>query len=140
MVLIGRLRSVVVAVAGALVAVGVVVLMVVLVEARPAEATFPGQNGKIAYTRYSPLDNDIYTINPDGGGEFQLTNNDTGEFSPDFSPDGKKIAYERFDGDKFSRGEWEIYTINVGGGGRFNVTNNDGEYSSEHNPSWGSRP
>jgi len=34
------------AVAGALVAVGLLVLMLVMVEARPAGATFPGKNGK----------------------------------------------------------------------------------------------
>ena len=38
--------------AGTLVAVGLVVLiMLVVVEARPAEATFPGKPGKIVYSR-----------------------------------------------------------------------------------------
>jgi hypothetical protein len=46
---ISRLEALVVA-AGALVAVGLLVLMMVLVEAQPAEATFPGQNGRMLIT------------------------------------------------------------------------------------------
>jgi hypothetical protein len=47
------------AAAGALVAVGLMVLMLV-VEVRPAEATFPGQNGRIAYSGFEgPGDREI---------------------------------------------------------------------------------
>jgi hypothetical protein len=56
------------AVAGALVAVGLVVLIMVVVEAHPAEATFPGKPGKIAYEGYDGQDWEIYSINPNGGG------------------------------------------------------------------------
>ncbi len=41
-----------VATGAALVAVGMLVLMVVVVEAGPAGATFPGKPGKIAYFYY----------------------------------------------------------------------------------------
>jgi hypothetical protein len=54
-----------VAAAGTLVAVGLVVLIMVVIEARPAEATFPGKNGRIAFVRDGVLDTHIYTINPD---------------------------------------------------------------------------
>ena len=54
--------------AGTLVAVGLVALiMLMVVEARPAEATFPGKPGKIAYSGSDGNDTEIYTINPDGG-------------------------------------------------------------------------
>lgn len=49
--------------AGALVAVGLL-MMVMVVQPRPAGATFPGPNGKIAYTVLN--DSGIYTINPGG--------------------------------------------------------------------------
>jgi hypothetical protein len=50
------------AVAGAaLVAVGLLVLMLV-VEVSPAEATLPGKNGKIAYLGFDGNDPEIYTI------------------------------------------------------------------------------
>jgi hypothetical protein len=48
-----------------------------------AEATFPGQNGKIAYSSPQSYvsgasDREIYTINPDGGGKFQVTHKTVG--------------------------------------------------------------
>src|SRR5215204_1457958 len=83
------------AVVGLLAAVGLLVLMVV--EAQPAEAIFPGKNGKIAYvTLTAPRGEEIYTINPDGSGKFRVTNTkNTDEERPGYSPDGKKIAYVR---------------------------------------------
>jgi hypothetical protein len=56
--------------------------------AAPALATFPGTNGKLAVS--DPSDR-IYSINPDGSGKTFLT---TG-FSPDWSPDGSKLAFTR---------------------------------------------
>ena len=54
----------------ALVGVGLLVLMLV-VQARPAGATFPGPNGKIAYAAddggSGGIDSDIYAIDPTGG-------------------------------------------------------------------------
>jgi hypothetical protein len=40
----------------------------VLNAGKPAEATFPGTNGRIAYANYDGTDYEIYTINPVGGG------------------------------------------------------------------------
>jgi TolB protein len=80
-----------------------------------AEATFPGKNGRIAYTDWdSGKDYEIYTINPDGSGKRQLTHNNTDDLDPSYSPDGKNIVYAGQDGPK---GDLEIYTINARGGG-----------------------
>src|SRR5918997_1036351 len=111
---------------GALVAVGLLVLMLVVVQPRPAGATFPGPNGKIAYAADDGevpggIDSEIYTIDPTGGMPFQVTDNDTEEGSPDYSPAGTKIAYLFFN----DTATTEIYTINVGGGGKSRVTNDD---------------
>jgi Tol biopolymer transport system component len=101
--------------AGTLVAVGLVVLiMLVVVEARPAEATFPGKNGRIAYDANGV----IYTVHPDGSGKTRVTNPTTG--SPDYSPNGKKITYT-----SYAQIDAEIYTINVDGTGKFRLTNNN---------------
>jgi Tol biopolymer transport system component len=98
--------------------VGSLVVMLMVVEARPAEATFPGPNGKIAY---SVLNSGIYTINPGGGGKSKVTDTlMSGDAKPSYSPNGKRIAYSDYDGNDF-----EIYTINVGGGGKSQVTNNN---------------
>jgi Tol biopolymer transport system component len=99
---------------------------VVLVASEKAEATFPGKNGRIAYASYdAPFpkgDPEIYTINPDGSGKRQLTNNNTDDLDPSYSPDGKKIVYAGQDGPK---GDLEIYTINASGGDKFQLTHND---------------
>src|ERR687898_756737 len=94
--------------AGTLVAVGLVVLLMVVVEARPAEATFPGKTGKIAYDADDGQDYEIYTINSGGGSKLQLTDNATGNLEPNYSPSGKKIVYTGYDGT-----DTEIYKINA---------------------------
>ena len=107
------------AVAGMLAAVGSLMLMLVVVDARRAEATFPGLPGNIAYTGFDGTDKEIYTITP-GGTPFQLTNNNTLDDNPSYSPDGTKIAYTGFDGT-----DTEIYTVNASGGTASKVTDND---------------
>jgi hypothetical protein len=62
----------------------VVLIMLVVVDARPAEATFPGKAGKIAYEgKDGPNgDNEIYTIKAGGGGRFNVTDNSTNDDTP----------------------------------------------------------
>jgi TolB protein len=79
---------------------------------KPAEATFPGKNGKIA----SQGNGVIYAINPNGGGKTEVTEGR----DPSYSSDGEKIAYSAFDGN-----DSEIYTIKATGGKPFQVTDND---------------
>jgi Tol biopolymer transport system component len=98
----------------------------------PAEATFAGQNGNIAYMGGDGNDDEIYTTSPAGGPPFQVTNNVRHDFFPSYSPDGKKIAYTGFDGT-----DDEIYAINATGGPPIEVTYND---MNDETPMWGSRP
>src|SRR2546428_112063 len=63
--------------------------------ATPAQATFPGTNGRIAFSTDNGDDPQIFTVNPDGSGETQLTFDDSGHSSaPEWSPDGTKIAFD----------------------------------------------
>ncbi len=70
------------------------------VTARIAHATAPGENGRIAFRRYF---NDahsrgaIFTIRPDGTGVVQVTHRgrDVLDTEPDWSPDGRWIAFAR---------------------------------------------
>src|SRR5215212_10007506 len=107
--------------AGTLVAVGLVVLIMMVVEASPAEATFPANPGKIAYSGHHGQDFEIYTINSGGGATFNVTDNSTDEYYSSYSPSGKKIAYSGQDG---PNGDYEIYTINPGGGSKVQLTDN----------------
>src|SRR5215217_435559 len=63
------------ATAGTLVAVGLLMLMMLVVEVRPAEATFPGKP------------------NVGGGSGFNVTDNTTNDYTPSYSPNGQEIVY-----------------------------------------------
>ncbi len=93
-----------VAAAGLLAAVG---LFVVVLYAQPAEANFPGKPGKIAYAGLDAPNGDyeIYTINANGGGKKQLTDNSLDDRYPAYSPSGKKIVYS---GRDTPNGDYEI--------------------------------
>jgi Tol biopolymer transport system component len=80
-------------------AAGILVL-ITLVE--PAEAAFPGSNGKIAFisdrTTGTGVNNpegdyEIFAMNPDGTGLEQLTSNTAADFAPAWSADGRKLAW-----------------------------------------------
>jgi Tol biopolymer transport system component len=93
--------------------------VVVLVGAAPADATFPGTNGKIAFTG-----NGLYVMNPDGSGQTPLV---PGE-SPAWSPDGKKIAFTRSQGSNI-----DLFTMNADGSGQTDLTSLSGR---AYEPAW----
>jgi dipeptidyl aminopeptidase/acylaminoacyl peptidase len=69
---------------------------ITVLPAPPAQAAYPGRDGKIAYVITSPSgsSHDIWTVNPDGTGNRRITNNGK-SWHPRWSPDGKLIAFER---------------------------------------------
>ena len=88
--------------------------------ARGATVELPG--GRIAFRRYldeAHTHGAIFTINPDGSDEKQLTQPPVGygDDNPDWSPDGKRIAFERC-----AEGEpCQVFTVAADGGGPHKV-------------------
>jgi hypothetical protein len=74
---------------------GAAVLIVVslLAPAATADASFPGQNGKIAFASNRDGNWEIYSMNSDGTGQTNLTNNSASDTDPAWSRDGTKIAF-----------------------------------------------
>jgi TolB protein len=97
--------------------------------AAPARASFPGANGKLAFTSDpSGLDLEVYAMNADGSGQTDLSNNPDSDSTPTWSPDGQRIAFgtDRDVND-------EIYVINADGTNPTDLTNNA---ASDTSPAW----
>jgi hypothetical protein len=104
-------------------------LVALLIPAAPADAAFPGANGKIAFQ----FANHIWVINPDGTGRTQITTaNDlnglpTHDAGPRWSPDGSKITFTRGCSDEEAcGGRADVFVINADGTGETNLTNSFG--------------
>ncbi len=94
----------------------------------PADAAFPGVNGKIAFTSDRDGNTEIYVMNADGTGVTRLTNNALADDEPAWSPDGTRIAFR-----SQRDGNTEIYAMNADGTGQTNLTNNAAE---DWSPAW----
>jgi uncharacterized repeat protein (TIGR01451 family) len=105
------------------------VLTVMLGAGAPAEAAFPGNNGKIAYAAYDAVSYNIWVMNADGSNRTYLTSSTDWEKDPAFSPDGSRIAY--------TRGEFtnldDIWVMNANGTGQTNLTPGPGQ---DENAAW----
>jgi Tol biopolymer transport system component len=100
--------------------------LLALVGTKPAEAAFPGGNGKIVFfsdriTTDNPEgDNEVFTMNPDGTGISQLTKNSASDGWPAWSADGTQIAFVT-DRDG---GNFEVYKMAADGSNPVNLTKN----------------
>jgi hypothetical protein len=89
-----------------------------------AHSTVPGENGRIVFRQYFNRLHHwgaLFSINPDGTGERQITHPAKGvlDTEPDVSPDGHWIVYERW---WRSRGQGIIFRIRMNGRHRKNLT------------------
>jgi len=101
--------------------------------ATPAGATYPGDNGRIAFESSRGLgsDMDIWTVRPDGSGLLQLTANFDEDRDPAWSSDGETIA---FASNRGPGSDYDIYTMPGDGSGSPVQLNNDP--GDQRNPTW----
>jgi len=83
-------------------AAGLAIVLGSFVLAAGAPATQPGVNGKLAFRRLFNRDHTwgaLFTANPDGSGTRQITHpaKFVSDVKPDWSPDGRQIAFQRSD-------------------------------------------
>ena len=117
------------AVAGALALAACLVALMSSQEA--AEAAFPRENGRIAFTA-SPFGAgpwEIYTMLPDGFDRRQITFGTANAWEPDWSPDGTKIAFWSPHQESTA-----IFTMNPDGSGLKQITPTD--EISGYDPAW----
>jgi Tol biopolymer transport system component len=97
----------------------------------PAWATFPGPNGRIAFATDATRELDIFTMDFNGLGVFNVTGDPSAPgfaIEPDYSPDGTKIAFR---GGRVAGAE--IYTANADGTGLTQLTSNA---FKDYTPAW----
>jgi Tol biopolymer transport system component len=97
---------------------------------RSAFATFPGTNGKIAFTSNRDGNFEIYVMNADGSNQQRITFDSSRESDPSWSPDGTKIA---FVSDRYGSNQWDILVMNADGSNQQRLTNIN---SDDISPSW----
>jgi Tol biopolymer transport system component len=107
------------------------------------DPTWSPDGERIAFWRVDPefVDDGIYVMNADGTEQRNLTPRTSGEpgppdaardSTPAWSPDGRKIAFERSSDDL----QTDIYVMNADGTAQRNVTMTPGEAVNEFEPVW----
>ena len=84
--------------------------VVMLLAAGSTWATFPGENGRIAWVTDIDGNWEIHSIEPDGSGRTNLTNHPATDEDPAWSADGSRIA---FSSDR--SGKHELYVMDADG-------------------------
>jgi Tol biopolymer transport system component len=106
----------------AIIAIGALGLAAIVAAPPIATAAVPGTNGRIAFVSTRGGSPDIWTMNPDGSGQKQLTTALGQDIEPAFSPSADRIAF-RSERD----GNPEIYIMDATGAGQMRLTNNSVE-------------
>ena len=115
-------------------------LMVAILEqftGSPASAALPGRNGPLVIAREvlqppgSDPSFDIFRVRRDGSNPVQLTTNILSDEDPAWSPNGKRILFER-ENDTLPTGGYDVYEMNAKGEEEFIVQG----YEGGADPAW----
>ena len=102
----------------------------VALDAHSVSAAGPAENGPIAFVSDRDGDPDIYLVDPSDGGIERVTDNQSWDTDPVWSPDGTRLAISS-DRD----GDDDIYVLDaMGTGSAVNLT--DGDSSRDTQPDW----
>jgi Tol biopolymer transport system component len=93
-----------------------------------AHATLPGANGRIAFSVFVGSD-EIFTMNPDGSDQKQITNTVGDNFDPDWSPTGAKFAFTS----TRETTATNVFTMNADGSNQVQLT---GPGGANLQPAW----
>src|SRR5215208_4183592 len=107
--------------------------------AAPAQATYPGKNGPIAFQRFTggQEDAEIFSMSPTGGRAHRLTAGSGATFNPDVSPNGSQLAFERRYGDDPTRKPDAIFTVKSSGGQATKISSGcSGQCLGDDGPAW----
>jgi TolB protein len=115
--------------------------------AAPAHAAFPGQNGRIAFTRLGTTFDGwgLYSVNPDATGTAFLgivcgSGDNATTCSSSYAPDGERLAYSTQDSqdDEGIPCNQEIHEVNVDGTGDTRLTSNATAFCgpADFEPTW----
>ena len=74
-------------------------------------------HAKIVFLSLRDGNFEIYKMDTNGRNKTRLTRNETDDYSPVWSPDGKQIAFESIRDRK-----WDIYVMDADGGNQRNLT------------------
>ena len=83
-----------VAAMAAALATSILIVVSIATSSEPAQAAFPGTNGKIAFVSARDGNFEVYTMNTDGASQVNLTRSSALDFSPDYSADGQNIVFQ----------------------------------------------
>jgi TolB protein len=98
--------------------------LLVVAAAVPAQAAFPGANGRLVFQREAPAGDhtqtDVYTIAPNGAGLVRLTHSPNfNEFGPNWNAAGTRIAFWRT---RAPFGPGTVFTMHADGSGQTQLT------------------
>lgn len=125
-VLTGRARALAIGVA---VSTALALCLLVLVAVQPAEAAYPGKNGKIIFWSDRSSGPGLYTILPGSAAAVKVPGSSAGESQAVWSPDGTRIAFQ-----SSSSNSKEISVMNADGSGRTFLTSTN--TIAEQEPTW----